>query len=87
MSSPMVKRTQTILDSIRSLRAIQVFEHCFNVCITHANLIAFPSAVMSSLAIISPTKIASLFNRSPRTGAHRGVSSDIHQHAMRLRTR
>jgi hypothetical protein len=46
---------------------------------------------MSSLAIISLTKIASsnprLSTPSPRTGAHRGVGNDIRRPAMRLRSR
>ena len=41
---------------------------------------------MSSLAIISPTKLASSFIY-PRTGVHPEAGNDIRRHAMRLRTR
>jgi hypothetical protein len=53
MISSMVK-ANTIPDSIRSLRAIQVF----NVCITHANLIASIGAINFLLGFLIYLRLA-----------------------------
>ena len=66
------KLLPTLLDSISSLRAIQVF----NVWITHATSSHPLVLLMSFVAIISPTKTAFSWSWY-----------DIRRHAMRLWTR